>query len=167
MNETASGHHLQLLKEEHRKMRLWQFLSVCFLLMLGTGCGEEVTGPPLANVTGKITWKGKPLSGGVVILAPVGETSGWGANARTSESGEYKLSEGKTGRPGVLPGTYRIVISHRIMPDGSEVPANDRTPPMESPARESLPPEYSDKQKSKLRITIPAEGGTFDFSLPN
>ena len=111
--------------------------------------------------------EGKPLAGSSVNLAPLGATSGWGAQARTSENGEYKLIEGKTGRPGVLPGTYRIVISHRIMPDGSEVPANDRTPPMESPAREALPPEYSDYQKSKLRITIPAEGGTFDFSLPN
>ena len=102
-----------------------------------------------------------------MILAPVGETPGWGANARTGDGGEYKLVEGKTGRSGVLPGTYRVVISRRTMPDGSPVPANDRTPPIESPARESLPPEYSDKQKSKLRITIPAEGGTFDFSLPN
>lgn len=147
-------------------MRLCRFSSICLLSTLCGGCGAGESGPPLADVSGTITWNGKPLSGGLVILAPVGETRGWGANARTSESGEYKLSEGKTGRLGVRAGTYRVIVSRRVMPDGSPVPANDRTPAIQSPAKESLPPEYSDQQKSKLQVTIPTEGGVFNFSLP-
>ena len=148
-------------------MRPWQYLSIFSWITVIIGCGESDSGPPLAPVTGKIIWKGEPLPGCAVKFVPADGTVGWGGHAMTNDAGEYKLLEAKTARLGVQPGSYRVVLSRRLMPDGSRVPAGDRTAPIESPAIESLPPAYSDLQNSILMVTIPAEGGVFDFSLPN
>lgn len=167
MTVNGSARHAQLLTNHGRQMDLRRFSTICLISTLVCGCGIQENASPLADVAGKVTWNGKPVAGCSVTLVPLSETSGWGAQATTNDAGEYQLLEGKTGRPGVRAGTYRVVLSRRLMPDGTSVPANDRTPPIESPARESLPPEYSDRQKSKLQITIPSQGGQFDFSLPN
>lgn len=53
-------------------------------------------------------------------------------------------------------GSYRVAVSYRLMPDGSPVPEGegDTTPPIESPASESLPLKYSDYDKSELKATV-------------
>jgi hypothetical protein len=57
------------------------------------------------------------------------------------------------------------VISKRLMPDGSELPANDNTPPMNSPAKERVPAAYSSMAASTLSATVRPDVGPIDFPL--
>lgn len=137
-----------------------RFVGLCLILQ---GCGG--TGhPKLVPVTGLVTLDGRQLAGADVTFMPIGETRGAGSHGRTGPDGRYSLTAVRGGR-GAVPGTYKVIISKRLMPDGSEVPPNDPTPPIESPAREHLPRWYSDRQASELTANVPENGGSVDFPL--
>lgn len=129
------------------------------------GCTRGGTdGPKQVPVSGTVTLDGKPLANAMITFAPAGKTRGAGASGRTDKDGRYQLTylRGKMGTPA---GQYRVAISKRVMPDGKDVPENDKTPPIESPARETLPPIYSSEQDSTLSATVPEAGGKLDFAL--
>ena len=138
-------------------------LSAAFLIVALAGCGGKGD-PSHVSVSGTVTLNGAPLAGAQVTFMPTGDTQGIGSGARTGPDGRYQLID-RRGKPGTATGTYKVTISKRLMPDGSEVPANDKTPPIESPARESLPPNYSDAARTQLQAVVPAQGGSIDFSL--
>jgi hypothetical protein len=115
-------------------------------------------------VSGTVTLDGAPLAGARVTFVPSGATQGSGAEARTGTDGRYELRD-RRGKPGTEPGAYKVTISKQLMPDGSEVSADDKTPPIRSPARESLPPYYSDTARTRLQAVVPEQGGTIDFPL--
>jgi hypothetical protein len=132
-----------------------------FAVLALAGCGPSA-GPPLAPVSGTVTLDGKPLSGAVVSFIPTGDTPGGGGDGRTGPDGKYTLRSRHGG--GVAAGEYRVVVSKRVMPNGSDVPPDDPTPPSESPAREILP-YYSDRSSPVLTATVPTAGATVDLPL--
>jgi hypothetical protein len=132
-------------------------------LLALSGCGPK-DDPLHRTVTGTVTLNGKPLSGAMLRFIPVEGTEGTGGQARTGPDGTYRLLDGR-GNPGAAPGNYKVTVSKRLMPNGSDVPPDDNTPPMNSPARESLPAKYSDAGHTELQATVPDAGGTIDFSL--
>lgn len=136
--------------------------SAAILILSAAGCGKG--DPSHVRVSGTVTLNGAPLAGAGVAFIPTGDTQGIGAEARTGPDGRYDLID-RRGTPGTQPGAYKVTISKRLLPNGAEVPADDRTPPIESPARETLPPHYSDANRTTLRAVVPAQGGTLDFSL--
>jgi hypothetical protein len=139
--------------------------AMLFFLTVATGCSSSEAPPyPVTTVTGVVTLDGKPLPNAEVKFAPDGTTVGFGGKAYTDAEGQYKL-RGTRGENGVPPGDYRVFVSKRKMPDGSDVPPNDPTPPIESPARETLPPRYSDGERGVLKAKVPENGGTIDFAL--
>jgi hypothetical protein len=138
-------------------------LSAAFLVLALAGCGGKGD-PSHVGVSGTVTLNGEPLAGAQVTFIPTGDTPGVGAGAQTGSDGRYQLID-RRGKTGTEPGTYKVTISKRIMPDGSEVPADDKRPPIESPARESLPPKYCDSTRTELQAVVSAQGGTVDFSL--
>jgi hypothetical protein len=136
--------------------------GLAFLIVTLAGCGESSGRPSLVPVSGTVSLDDKPLSGAVVTFIPAGSTPGGMVTARTGQDGQYTLkSRNGSGAP---PGEYRVVISKRKMPDGSDVPADDPTPPIQSPARETLP-LYSDQNNPTLGATVPPDGGTIHFPL--
>lgn len=141
-------------------------LSVVWAALLwAIGCGDAPSdAPKLVPVSGTVTLDGKALSRARVVFIPTGDTKGFGSEGVTDEEGKYTL-KGNRGGAGAVPGTYKVVISKRIMPDGSEVPADDKTPPIDSPAKEKLLPQYSTPTTSTLTAKVPEAGGTSDFSL--
>jgi hypothetical protein len=136
--------------------------SAAFLILVLAGCGKG--GPSHVSVSGTVMLNGEPLSGALVTFIPTGSTPGIGAEARTGPDGGYQLTD-RRGKPGTEPGTYKVTIGKRLMPDGSEVPPDDPTPPIRSPARESLPPNCSDRDRTELQVVVPEQGGTLDFPL--
>jgi hypothetical protein len=88
-------------------------LMIPALLCLGAcwGCGAEGSGalPPLIPVKGKVTYKGKPLTKGLVKFQPDG---GYGRSARgeLQADGTFVLSTNKEG-DGVVAGSHRISIT--------------------------------------------------------
>ena len=133
---------------------------VSLFLLTVAGCGPS--GPPLVAVTGTVTLDNRPLAGAQVTFLPPDSTPGAGASGRTGPDGKYTL-QSRNGA-GVAVGEYRVFISKRLMPNGAEVPPDDPTPPIRSPARELLP-RYSNLGKPVLSASVPSAGGTFDFAL--
>jgi hypothetical protein len=129
------------------------------------GCSKSAD-PALAPVSGTITLGDQPLGNATVTFIPKDGTPGFGGVGRTDAAGKYTLRGSRDDAPGIPPGAYRVAISKRLMPDGSEVSLSDKTPPMASPAKESLPDLYSSMTMTTLTATIPVGGATIDFSLP-
>jgi len=133
------------------------------VLALAVGCGK--TDPSLVPVSGTVTLNDQPLANATVTFIPKDGTTGFGGVGKTDAAGKYRLAGSRDNEPGIPPGEYRVVISKRLMSDGSELPANDNTPPMNSPAKESVPAGYSSMAASTLTATVRPGMGPSDFPL--
>jgi hypothetical protein len=136
-------------------------LVLAVVLLAGCGRGDGID---LVPVTGTVQWKGSPLTGAIVTFVPINETRGGGATGRTDANGDYQLTYVRGGQ-GTAAGEYKVVISKRIMPDGTPVPENDPTPPADSPAREMLPAYYSDPDQTELKANVQPGAGPIHFDL--
>src|SRR5215208_6840711 len=104
------------------------------LVALAGGCSKS--DPSLVPVSGTVTRNDQPLANATVTFIPKDGTPGFGGVGKTDAAGKYTLKGSRDDAAGIPAGEYRVVVSKRLMPDGSEVPATDNTPPMNSPARE-------------------------------
>ena len=133
--------------------------------LVALACGCSKTDPSLVPVTGTVTLNDQPLANATVTFIPKDGTPGFGGVGKTDAAGKYTQKGSRDDAPGIPPGEYRVVVSKRLMPDGSELPANDNTPPMNSPAKESLPDTYSSMAASTLSATVQPGVGPLDFAL--
>jgi hypothetical protein len=144
--------------------RLLSFVALVqcatFLLL---GCGGE-RGPELAPVTGLVTLDGKPLAGALVTFVPQGETRGQGSFAHTDAAGKFELQT-TDGQKGAVAGTYKVLVNKLVNPDGTDYVPTEEVSPMDSNAREILPPQYSSHERTRLTATIPSEGKMVKFEL--
>jgi hypothetical protein len=145
-------------------MRILRHGLLCLLLLTPGGCGKGKDLPDLAPVTGTVTLDGQPLAEAEITFTPIGTTAGLGSEGRTAGDGKYQLKAVRRGA-GAAAGQYKVVISKRVMPDGSVVRPSPDTPPIMSPGKELLSPQYSDPAQTTLTATVPAGGGTIDFPL--
>lgn len=134
------------------------------IVALGCGGPTATAPPPLVSALGTVYLDDEPLTGADLLFRPTGDTQGIGGVARSDGKGNFMATYARGG-PGLPPGVYRVVVSRRVMPDGTPVPANDDTPPIESPARETLPPKYSDEGMTELEIEIAAEPQPLELRL--
>jgi hypothetical protein len=142
-------------------MRYFHRFIGCIALLMGC---QNAAGPGLVPVTGTVHLDGKPLAHALVTFIPDGDTRGVGSEAVTNESGEFKLRSRRSG-DGAVAGTYRVTISKRLMPDGSEPVGEDKNSPITSAARETLPATYSSRQKTTLTARVTEGGPPLEFSL--
>lgn len=138
------------------------------VLVVLSSCGAEPPVPTpsqLVPVEGTVTMKDEPLEGALVIFNP-SAAGGFIAHGYTDSKGHY-AAETRSGdeiKPGAAPGSYQVLVSRLLKPDGtpildaSEAPANVG-------AVESIPMMYSNPTESKLRAAVGQSGGTFDFEL--
>lgn len=141
-----------------------RLLPAGILIALFLGCGASTDGPPLVPVSGTVTLDGKALSGALVTFIPSGQTGGTDVSGRTDRQGRYELVSPK-GRLGAVVGRYKVTVSRLLLPDGAEYTPDPDVPPIESPARESLPPHYSDADRTQLTATVAEGGGNIPFQL--
>lgn len=98
-----------------------------------SGCGPS--GPPTAEVTGKVTFSGTPIEDGDISFHPE-----QGSKATTSsgpiKNGEYRLS----GQSGLMPGTYSVrVNAYRA----GKQSTNPDMPPDPNPRFQFLPTKFN------------------------
>ncbi len=137
--------------------RWWTLAAAAAL----TGCGKP--GSDGTSVSGLVTVDGQPAYGALITFLPDGGTQALPASAGTGPDGKYVL-RGPQGQTAVAAGTYKVVVSRPLRKDGSPPPPD--LPPIESDAVETLPPTYSDPEKTTLRATVEPSGtGTVDLAL--
>lgn len=139
-------------------------LSVLVIL----GCGEDAPAPKVAStlvpVEGTVTLKGEPVEGAMVIFNP-SSTGGFVAQGYTDSKGHYtaETSSGGEVKPGAAPGSYTVIVSRFLKPDGTPLAPGE--PPAMAAAVESIPLPHSNPSETRLRATVGQSGGTFDFNL--
>ncbi|MCG6156573.1 carboxypeptidase-like regulatory domain-containing protein [Rubinisphaera margarita] len=157
-----------------RTAPLQRILTLSIVLLAGCGTKTEVPefAADLVSVTGKVTVNGAPLPGALITFVPAGGQSGETATSVTDEAGQYQLITARPGgvdaqATGALPGTYKVTISRLTMPDGAAVPPGTTdADAMALGAKESLPSQLSDYEKTQQQVEVEATPGfTHDFEL--
>ncbi|MBI3465937.1 MAG: carboxypeptidase regulatory-like domain-containing protein [Planctomycetes bacterium] len=108
------------------------------------GCGGS--DKKIGAVSGKVTYRGQPVSEGSVSL--VDTTAGEGAEATLNRDGTFKIETPEGGLP---PGTYAVSISPPIYEDSSD----PKTPPvMVQKKVKNIPEKYRSHFTSGLSATV-------------
>jgi len=115
--------------------------------MLLSGCGEATS----ENISGKVTFKGVPVTvGRVTFFSPKGT-----AGSLLDEGGIFTL-------PIPLePGEYKVMITPVVEHD----PAGDskQGESFVEKGGKSIPKRYRKQKKTPLRVTIPSDSYDFDM----
>jgi hypothetical protein len=139
---------------------------LCLLLAIAlVGCGGSRTSP----VNGVVMLDGKPLAGSSIQFIPQGK--GHDATGETDKDGEFAMSTFKP-RDGVVPGTYKVVISPpRGTADTTKYATADEAmaaaskPQARKESTESaFPQKYSRPDQTPLTQEVPVRG-TLRFEL--
>ena len=151
----------------HRSNTLPSRQPIAFLLaMFLSACSQSPAGPPLVPAEGLVTLDDKPLSGANILLVPQGDTQGQAGVGKSNASGKFALTTPDLATPGVAVGSYRVVISKKINPDGTDFRPSPDQDPMLAAYKEVLSPIYHDEAQTRLQAEIPAGGTkTLEFKL--
>jgi hypothetical protein len=120
------------------------------------GCGQPLK---YAEVEGKVTLGGKPLSGVKVTFYPYtdGPDQPPYATGTTDAAGMYTLAL-QDGKPGALVGKHRVVVNWPLPERRPDAPP----PPPPGPP---IPIEYTVADQTKLIVEV-KEGGRQTINLP-
>lgn len=131
-------------------------LACCFAV---AGCGDS-SAPRLAQVTGTVTYQGKPLAGAYVSFAPE-EPGQRAASGSTDASGKYRLTT-FTNFDGAVLGKHRVMIRGEEPPDDPNKAADDITLKR---GKLLTPRKYTDPATSGLTAEVADKSNVFDFTL--
>lgn len=136
----------------------------CLMVVVGgiaaasAGCGSS-DGLDRKEVSGTVTFDGKPLPNGSIQFQPKAADGGVAVSGgSTIEAGRYRIRR----EQGLTPGTYQVVIlSHASSLPGAE----DELPgQMTKAPKELIPAQYN--VKTTLTAAVTADGkNVFDFDL--
>jgi hypothetical protein len=131
-------------------------ICVTLFVLALAGCGAK-TSP----VEGVVTLDGKPLAGAAIQFVPQGQ--GRDATATTDTNGAFAMSTFQP-RDGVLPGSYKVVISPPLgAPDAVKYASADEAmaaaakAPAKAPAGPAFPQKYSRADQTPLTQEVPAK----------
>jgi hypothetical protein len=90
-------------------IRTVQFsLALLGLMLLGIAGCSGPTGPSTVPAKGTLTIDGQPADNVTITLSPVG--AGEPASGQV-KNGAFQLSTGTSGKPGAVPGKYKVVLA--------------------------------------------------------
>ena len=140
-------------------------LSFCVVGVSGCGKSEK-----LYPVSGKVTLKDAPMTGGQVTFVPdqsKGNKSKLSPSGKIGSNGEFTLiSEGRNGAP---LGWYRVTIATETPGMGGTVEVNP-TPGKVTPLGGQGPqidPSYKDSSRTRLAVEVVASpaAGAYDLKI--
>ena len=129
------------------------------LVWLSSGCGKDAHNQTLFPVSGKVSYKGEPLTTGTVILIAdngKGNATKHEPRGPIDEHGNFQVTT--AGQPGAPPGWYKVAVI-------ANKPANPSN--LYALTGSLIPKKYADANSSQLAIEVtdkPAEGA-YDISL--
>ena len=124
------------------------------IVSLPGGCKSSSQAGP-ATVHGRVTFQGKPVSGGIVVFAPDQDRgfTGKPARAETSADGSYTLH--LDGNPHIPPGWYRVALA--------DAPVLD---PLQASGKLLFPTKLARPDHSGLiREVIAGQDHNYDFGV--
>jgi len=138
--------------------KAWLVVLAALMLSGVTGCGG---GKPLGPVTGKVSYKGKPLSVKNCVIMFEIPNKGIGLGARLEDDGTFRVVN-LTG-DGLEPGHYQVSIT--LPPDF--MAGLRMLPPKEVDRRMNavFPRKYINSATSGLEIDVATAGQVLDIEL--
>jgi hypothetical protein len=136
------------------------------------GCGGDESGLNTRyKVTGRVTYKGSPVTKGVITFEPVKPPQPDGRYASGFiENGSYSLTT-SVPNDGALPGDYRVVIASNdldtaALTKGTMLHQGDATHVKALKDSKSLVPlKYGRADSSGLKATVESRSNTLNFDL--
>jgi hypothetical protein len=139
-------------------------LHLALLLLAACGCGKN-----MVKVEGKVLLDDKPMDGATVTFHS--EDGSRPATGMTGSDGVFHLTTFTTG-DGARPGDYKVIISRKndadadITPPKPDDPEAMKAAMMQYMAKAkkaskktaSLPPEYTELDKTPLKCRVPTDG---------
>lgn len=125
--------------------------------LLSTGCGSS--GPEMGRVSGKVTYKGEPLTQGTISFVPTNAERRSGSS-RINSDGRYDLQTAEPG-DGAEIGDYRVIISGR----DPKALDNVRAPGEPVKRETKIPEKYENADQSGLTRTVKSGSNNYDFDL--
>ena len=121
-------------------------------------------------VAGTVTLDGNPLADADIAFYLQGDRpQGYaGSGGKTDAQGKYELTTGAA--KGAAAGSYKVTISRYrdanggplVIPEGMDLEQLK----MQGQAKETLPPQYSDMEKTELKATVEkGKADGYDFPL--
>ena len=135
----------------------WLLLASFLFPICVLGCGDS--GPHLNNVSGTLTYQGKPVPNVQLSFIPAdGRPSG----GVTDSEGKFDRVMFSPERDGLLTGDYQVVISWQSL----EPPASPIDPPPPPPAElRPLLKKYGKFDNPQIQVTIEKGQRTLDLNL--
>jgi len=128
---------------------------VSILLAAAAGCSRS-DNPQTYPVTGKVTYRGQPVTSGMVMLTP--EESGHAATGSLEKDGSFKLTTFQKD-DGAVPGKYLVAVQ-AFPAEGAGLPGAEfagKAPP--------IPQKYFSPGSSGLTVEIKAGENQLELSL--
>ncbi len=102
----------------NRSLSVYGLVFLCFL-HFAVGCGPS--GPATSEISGKVSYGGKPIEDGDITFQPDEGSKGFTSSGKIL-NGDYKLS----GETGLVPGTYIVKINalreSKVVGGGPDMP---------------------------------------------
>ena len=133
------------------------FALLLFLSMFLAGCQQDPGA--LTPVTGRVTFKGVPLNGGLIVFAPDASKGESGASAYSiiREDGTFTLCTGETA--GAHAGWYKVTVS-------AQGPATSQPGQTYNVSESIIPEKYMHPDKSELTCKVTLnQPNSFEFNL--
>ncbi len=142
----------------------YEFWILLFVSSIPVGCGRSDDGPPMGDVTGTVTYQGKPVPGASILFVPTTRETPAGA-AITDSAGKYRLSISGQ-KQGAVTGSYQVSIALSAPFDGP-IPAgmNPEYAKEIYAGKPLIPQRYFSATKSGLTAEVEPGHNTFDFAL--
>lgn len=149
----------------------------CSLLMLlaagvslgALGCSKGVDIPKVVKVTGKVTYKDKPLADAEVgFLSKLDNEDVKAARGVTNAAGEFSLTtyvDAEHEVSGATPGEYKVIINKEDRPSMEEMTKQFTSGTPNMTFKKLVPKQYTAKDSTPLEVTVTLDGDN-KFDLP-
>lgn len=135
------------------------------------GCGGDTGKPKLGRVSGKVTYKGQPVTKGIVSFVPSGGPGAETGQAATGEigpDGEYTLTTFDKGDGAVL-GEHKVLVQSReddpsLSGGGMPIP-DSRGNFNIKPPKYLVPQKYETADQTPLRFTVKEGSNSYNIEL--
>ncbi|QDT66864.1 hypothetical protein [Calycomorphotria hydatis] len=152
----------------------WMIFLSGMLCLFSAGCGNGTSGPPVVDVSGRITINGEPAVGVYVIFKPLGDgnsvNTGMTSSGFTDETGRYRVhTETYPSQDGAVVGNHRVRVFGLESKDDFEfwMPTiNPDDPSADAKPAQVVPQTEIPQENQPLSFTVPKEGtseANFDF----